>query len=295
MNVKKIVITGGTGFIGQELQSRFLRNGYKLIIVSRKAGDVQWSDTQGLIDSFNGADFVLNLAGKSVDCRFTEKNKAALLSTRIETTRRIGEIIELCSTPPLLWINASGASIYSETSIGANTEAAPVSGRSFMAEVARQWEAAMYSFKLPKTRQVALRISLVLGKSGGVLPIFRKLAKFLLAGATGSGKQKVSWVHIEDFYRILIHIMNTATIEGPVNCAAPNVVDNKEFMRAIRNSVGMPFGFPAPAFAIQLASPLIDVEPSLLLNSMWVEPAILLKTGFKFSYPEINSALGNLR
>jgi hypothetical protein len=292
--MKKVIIAGGTGFIGQELIHRFEQNGYKVLIISREAGNVLWSDKNELKSALNDADLVLNLAGKSVNCRFTEKNKEALLSSRIITTKQLGEAIANCQLPPKLWINASGASIYPSDSTEVNTEDSSTNGKSFMAEVARQWEQTFFSFKLSATRQIALRVTLVLGKSGGVFPIFKKLAQFGLGGSVGSGNQKMSWIHIDDLYNILLHLMAHPDIVGPVNCGAPHVPGNSEFMHSLRKTVGMPFGVPAPAFAIKFASPVIDIEPSLLLDSMWVKPSVLEKSGYQFKFSELNSALKDL-
>jgi uncharacterized protein (TIGR01777 family) len=292
--MKKIIIAGGTGFIGDELKRRFQVDGYQVLVISRNGGDLRWSDQQAIIAALEDADLLLNLAGKSVNCRFTEKNKEALMSSRIATTRQLGEALLQCRNAPALWINASGASIYPADSQRANTEKDSIAGKSFMAEVARQWEKTLFSFNTKETRLVALRTSLVLGKSGGVYPVFRKLARFGLAGTIGNGSQKMSWIHIEDYYNMILHLLKHPEISGPVNCSAPHVPDNKTFMREVRRSISFPFGIPAPEFAIRLAAPVLDLEPSLLLDSMWVSPKVLLETGFQFKYVQLNDALRNL-
>jgi uncharacterized protein (TIGR01777 family) len=292
--MKKIIIAGGTGFIGDELKRRFQADGYQVLVISRNGGDLKWSDQPAIIAALESAELLLNLAGKSVNCRFTSKNKEALMSSRINTTRQLGEAIMQCRQAPALWINASGASIYPSDAQHANTESDSVDGKSFMAEVARRWEETFFSFKPKNTRLIALRTTLVLGNSGGVYPVFRKLAKFGLAGTIGSGLQKMSWIHIDDYYSIILHLIKHHEISGPVNCGAPHVPDNKTFMRELRKSTGFPLGIPAPAFAIRLASPLLDIEPSLLLDSMWVHPRVLLDSGYMFRYTQLHDALRSL-
>jgi uncharacterized protein len=292
--MKKIVLAGGTGFIGKKLRHDLVKAGYAVIIVSRSSGDVNWDNQTQLREALEGADVLINLAGKSVNCRFTEKNKKELISSRIATTTALGTAIQKCTTPPKLWINASGASIYNENATTPCKETCLPAGKSFMAELAREWEKTFHQFRNETTRQVALRITPVLGLGGGVFPIFKLLSKFGLAGTLGNGKQKMSWIHLEDLSRIIFHVIENSEIKGALNCSAPHIPDNQEFMRTVRKFSIFPFGIPAPAFLIRAASPIIDVDSSLLLNSMWVYPEKLLQSNFQFKYPTLTEAFKNL-
>lgn len=292
--MNNIIIAGGTGFVGEELSKRFRADGYRVLIVSRSSGDIRWSEKEKLQEALSSAALVLNLAGKSVNCRFTEANKKELLASRISSTEMIGEAVKSASKKTPLWINASGGAIYNEFSDKINIESSPTSGQSFMAEVARQWEKTFFSLAQNGTRQVALRISLVLGKSGGVYPIFRKLASIGAGGTQGSGDQKMSWIHIEDMYRMIRFIIDQNEISGPVNCAAPEATDNRHFMKALRASIRMPFGFPAFAWMIKIGTSIIGVDSSLVLNSLWMKPQKLIDSGFKFQFESLDKALKDL-
>jgi uncharacterized protein len=292
--MNNIIIAGGTGFVGEELSKRFRADGYRVLIVSRSSGDIQWSEKEKLQEAISNSALVLNLAGKSVNCRFTEANKKELLASRISSTQKIGEAIKSAQQKPPLWINASGGAIYNEYSNIINDESSPASGKSFMGEVARQWEKTFYSYSDLSTRLVALRISLVLGKSGGVYPIFRKLTSIGAGGTQGSGDQKMSWIHIEDMYHIIRYIMDHQEIKGPVNCAAPETTDNRSFMKAIRASIKIPFGFPAFEWMIRIGTSIIGVDASLVLNSLWMKPQKLLQAGFKFQFESLDKALKDL-
>lgn len=288
-----MVLAGGSGFIGRYLLSKF-RAQYEVIIVSRSKGDVQWTDEEGLVHALEGAEVVINLAGKSVDCRYSEKNKQAILQSRLKTTKAIGDALLQCQQPPLLWINSSTATIYRHSEDRPMTETDGEIGKGFSVDVAQQWEKAFFDFHLNNTRLVALRMAIVLGKRGGVMLPLQRLTKLGLGGKQGSGQQMFSWIHIEDLYQIILFLIKHQELEGVFNCAAPNPVTNEALMESIRNMLSVPIGLPAPEWLLKIGAMLIHTEPELILKSRWVLPRRLLEAGFKFRYPQLPDALKSL-
>jgi len=289
--MNKIVLAGGTGFLGKYLASKFEARGDKVVIISRSKGDVLWPDKAAIIKALEGADLVLNLAGKSVDCRYNEKSKRAILYSRIETTRLIGEAITACKQPPGLWINSSTATIYRHAEDRPMTEDGGEIGKGFSVDVAKAWEKTFFDFSLPFTRQVALRMAIVLGKEGGVMKPLKRLVKLGLGGKQGKGTQMFSWVHIEDVFRIILLAMEHKQMEGVVNCSSPNPVTNNVLMDSLRNALHVQIGLPAPEWLLKIGAVLIRTETELILKSRWVVPERLLGAGFRFSYPTLTSAL----
>ncbi|MCC6185734.1 MAG: TIGR01777 family protein [Chitinophagaceae bacterium] len=288
---QKVVIAGGTGFIGHFLNKKFTEDGYQVVIISRQKEHVSWQNNSSIVAALEGAAMLINLAGKPINTIFSPKNKAALISSRVDTTLALGNALLACKKPPSIWLNASGAHIYGTSDGKAHTEADPADHSFFPAIMAKEWEDALYETQLPNTRKVALRISIVLGKNGGVLQPFIMLAKLLLGGKQGSGRQKFSWVHLEDFYQIILFIATQKTIEGAVNICAPEVVDNAQLMRTLRKTMKVPFGIPAPAFGIKIGARIMGIEPDLILKSLSVFPQKLLAAGYTFRYPTLAMAM----
>lgn len=289
--LKKIIIAGGTGFLGQFLAEKFLGNNHEVIIIARKNGDVLWRDTEGLVNALNGADLVINLAGRSVNCRYNEANKNEIMRSRIETTQAIGEAILKCNQPPKLWINSSTATIYRHAEDRPMTEADGEIGTGFSVNVATKWEQTFFNFHLPQTRQVALRMAIVLGKGGGVMKPLTRLTKLGLGGKQGRGCQMFSWIHIEDIYRIILFQMEHQELQGVFNCSAPNPETNKQLMQSLRTVLHVPIGLPAPSWLLELGAIIIRTETELILKSRWVLPQRLLQAGFVFTYPSLQPAL----
>ncbi len=234
---------------------------------------------------------LINLAGKSVDCRYHKRNMEAIRRSRTETTRQLGELIGNCKRPPALWVNASTATIYRHAEDRPMTEAEGEIGTGFSVSVARDWEKTLFDFELPETRQIALRMAISLGKNGGVLKPVANLVRVGLGGRQGNGKQMISWVHVEDIYRVILFLQSDSALEGVINCSSPNPVDNASFMAAIRKSLGIPFGLPTPGWLLEIGAVLIRTETELILKSRWVLPDRLLKAGFTFKYPVLSGAL----
>lgn len=299
---KKIVIAGASGFIGGHLIDRLSRN-YTVVTLTRSpmkrmgvSASVVWDGkNQGdWAQVLDGAFAVINLSGKSVNCRFTEANKKAILDSRLDTTHAIGEAIEQCENPPSVWLNASGVSIYKESYDEPQSEASTETDNDFLADVTKQWEEACLS-AAPNTRKVVMRTAVVLGAKEGSFPMIERLARFFLGGRQGSGKQYFSWIHIEDYCSVVENVLlSDASVSGPVNMSAPQVVTNSEFMKAVRKGVGRPFGFPAPEFLLKIGARIIGTEPSLVLKSTYVIPAVLIEKKAKFSFPEIDAAIRDL-
>ena len=288
---KKIILAGGTGFTGKYFEKQFRDIGYEVIIISRQPGHVQWNDAEAIKNAIDNSEMLLNLAGKSVDCRYTAKNKYEILKSRTETTKLLGEIILQCNAPPPLWINSSTATIYRHAEDRPMTESSGEIGKGFSVEVAKSWEESFFSFQLPKTRQVALRMAIVLGKNGGVIIPFRNLVKFGLGGIQGNGKQMFSWIHIEDLYNIILFIQSHQELNGVFNCSSPNPINNKTLMQAFRDELHRKFGLPSPKFLLKIGAAIIGTETELVLKSRWVVPEKLLAEGFVFKYPQIEDAL----
>ena len=288
---KKVVIAGGTGFIGNYLSQRFKDDGYEVVIISRQKNHVQWQNAEGIMAALEGAEMLINLAGKPINTRFTEQNKAELVGSRVHTTELLGKALQQCIQPPSIWLNASGAHIYGTSDQKEHTEKDQLDHAFFPAIMAKKWEDALYKYELANTRTVALRISIVLGKGGGVLQPFVQLTKWFLGGQQGSGRQIFSWIHLEDFYQIIRFAAAHEHIEGALNICSPEPVANAVLMRALRKALHRPFGFPAPAFGIKIGAAILGIEPDLILKSLSVYPQKLIDAGYKFTYPKLDSAL----
>ncbi|MEO6916180.1 MAG: TIGR01777 family oxidoreductase, partial [Chitinophagaceae bacterium] len=211
---RKIIIAGGTGFIGTYLANGFKNLGDTVIIISRKNRDIHWEQSTEIKSALENSDILINLAGKSVDCRYTEKNKKEIMLSRTETTKALGEAAQKCKVPPKLWINSSTATIYRHAEDREMNEESGEIGTGFSVEVAKNWEYSFFSFDLPKTRQVALRMAIVLGKGGGVIKPFMNLVRFGLGGRQGNGKQMFSWLHIEDLFQIILFLEEKQELTG---------------------------------------------------------------------------------
>lgn len=299
--MEKVIVAGANGFIGRHLVP-LLTEEYEVVTLTRRteeisgARNVLW-DGKTMGDwskELDGAFAVINLSGKSVNCRHNEKNKAAILSSRVNTTSIVGEAIEACENPPKVWINSSGVSIYQESYDHPHDETAIHFDDDFLAEVTKEWEASCLKYA-PNTRKVLMRTSVILGLEDGSYPLIAKLTKLFAGGKQGSGKQYFPWMHIQDFCAITKDVLlKNEAISGPVNMCAPHMITNKEFMRAMRKSLNRPFGFPAPSFLLKIGSAIIGTEASLVLKSSYVKPLVLEVNNATFQFAKIHSALADL-
>ena len=289
--MKKVIIAGASGFVGTYLAKRYKSLSYEVITISRHHADITWEDISGIKEALEDADLLINLAGKSVNCRYNETNKAEIFSSRTETTETLGNAILQCQNPPKLWINASTATIYRHAIDRPMTEKNGEIGTGFSVEVAQKWEKSFFDFQFQNTRQVALRMAIVLGEDGGVITPFENLVKFGLGGKQGNGKQMFSWIHIEDIFQIIQFLESEKDIKGVINCSAPDPVTNEDFMRTFRKVKKIPLGLPSPTWLLKMGAFLIGTETELLLKSRWVLPERLLEENFVFQFPTIEEAL----
>ncbi len=295
----KIIITAGTGFLGKNLEKYFTEKGHQVYILTRnpkRKNEIFWDaktlgEWKGVLEN---ADVIINLAGKSVDCRYTEKNKQEIYSSRINSTRILQQAIDQCTHKPKIWLNASSATIYVHSEKNVNTEENGIIGDDFSMNICKSWENEFSKSETENVRKVALRTSIVLGNIGGAFPKLKMLTKFGLGGKQGRGNQKVSWIHIQDFCRAVEFIINDENIFGKINITAPNPLANQEFMKSLRKEMKVPFGLNAPVWQLEIASIFLKTETELLLKSRNVYPEKLLKDGFQFLFPDVESAFHNL-
>ncbi|WP_298518794.1 TIGR01777 family oxidoreductase [uncultured Kordia sp.] len=298
--MKKMVIAGGSGFLGQSLIAYFLTKNYEIIVLSRnakKTGNnklryVAWNaKTLDIwMTELEGAAVLINLTGKSVDCRYNEKNKAEILNSRVNSTKVLGKAIQACAVPPKVWMNSSTATIYEHSLDRKMTEENGIIGNDFSMNVAKSWEKAFYSCNTPKTHKIALRTSIVLGKNGGAFIPLKNLVKFGLGGTQGNGKQKVSWIHEHDFCRAVAFLLEKQ-VSGVFNITAPNPIPNKSFMKTIRKVMNVPFGLFQPKWLLKFGARIIKTEAELILKSRFVIPEKLVAAGFQFQYPTAEKAI----
>ncbi|MBX0356992.1 TIGR01777 family oxidoreductase [Halobacillus sp. Nhm2S1] len=289
--MKKVVLAGGTGFIGEYFQKRFKDLGYEVKVISRRKGFIHWEDQELIVKAIDGADILINLAGKSVNCRYNAKNKNEIMISRVVTTNILGEAVQKCDHPPEVWLNSSTATIYRHAEDRPMTEEQGEIGTGFSVDVATNWEENFFAFRTPDTRKAALRTAIVLGEEGGVMTPYKNLVRFGLGGPQGSGKQMFSWIHVEDLFRICLFLKENQKLEGVFNCSAPSPVTNEELMRLLREKADRSFGLPAPKWMLEIGSALIRTETELVLKSRWVIPQRLEEEGFTFQYPLLDQTL----
>ncbi len=295
---KTIIIAGGSGFLGQVLEAFFSKKGYRIKILTRKPkrhNEIYW-DAKNLGDwqyELENSEVLINLTGKSVDCRYTSKNKKEIYNSRIQSTRLLGMAVNSCNNPPKIWFNSSTATIYKNSLKQEMTEETGVIGDDFSMNIAKSWEKAFNEIIIPKTRKVILRTAIVLGKKGGALIPLKRLAKFGLGGKQASGKQKVSWIHEIDFARAIQYIIEN-NLKGTFNLSVPKPTNNLILMKTLRKIIKSPFGINHPIWLIKLGAFLIGTESELVLKSRNVIPERLLTNNFKFLYKDIDIAMRDL-
>ncbi len=286
-------MAGGTGFVGQDFAQRFKKLGYEVLIISRQPGHIAWEDSDGIRQALEGAEMLINLAGKSVNCRYTNENRRIILESRTSTTRILGESILECDLPPELWINSSTATIYRHAEDRPMTEKEGEIGSGFSVDVAKAWEQAFFEFSLPSTRQIALRIAIVLGK-GGVMEPLTNLVRFGLGGSQGPGTQQFSWIHIEDLFRMVLYLQQHPELEGVFNASSPHPVTNRQLMESLRRHMGVRIGLPSPRWMLEVGARFIRTETELVLKSRWVIPERIEQEGFTFKHDTLDTALDEI-
>jgi uncharacterized protein (TIGR01777 family) len=306
-----IIIPGGSGQIGTVLASAFHADGHHVVVLSRRHDNRPWpvvtwdGATLGAwSDALDGADVVINLAGRSVNCRYTARHRREILDSRLESTRVLGEAIARAQRPPRVWLQASTATIYahrydapndeSSGTIGGREPGAPDSWN-FSIEVATAWERAFNDAATPHTRKIALRSAMVMSPDrGGTFDTLLALVRRGLGGQAGDGRQFMSWIHDHDFIRAMRWLIDRDDIEGIVNIASPHPLPNADFMRELRRAAGVPVGLPASTWMLEVGAVFMRTETELILKSRRVVPGRLRTSGFVFDCPHWPDAARNL-
>lgn len=299
----RVVIAGGSGFLGKAL-ARFLESeGYEVVVLTRDPRSYRGSgravawDGRSLDDSWavllEGATALVNLAGRAVDCRRTRKNGEEILESRVRSCEVLGEALRRVYRPPQVWVQATSLAIYGDAGDRVCLEWAHVP-EGFPSEVCVAWEEALGRSIRPEMRWAALRIGFVLGRDGGALPTLAKIAELGFGGPIGSGRQWVSWIHIDDMMRIFLEAIRNPAIRGICNATGLQPVTNAEFMETLRRTLGVPLALPTPGWLVRMAAPIIGTDPDLALNGRRGLPCRIHGTGFRFRYHELGDALADL-
>ncbi|HEX5082858.1 MAG TPA: TIGR01777 family oxidoreductase [Blastocatellia bacterium] len=298
----KVVIPGGSGQVGTILAGAFHRSGHEVVILSRRPARAAWRVVEWDGQTFGdwttvieGADVVINLAGHSVNCRYTAENRRLIKESRVKSARVIGDAIARSRRPPRVWLQASTATIYAHSHDAPNDEATGVLGGSepgapdawrFSIDVATSWEREVNEAATPYTRKVLMRSAMTMSPHReGAFDTLLTLVMCGLGGSAGNGRQYVSWIHDQDFVRAVYWLIERDEIEGPVNVAAPNPIPNCEFMRALRAAAGISFGLPATPLMLELGAFFLGTETELVLKSRRVIPGVLAESKFNFQFP----------
>ncbi|MEI9865557.1 MAG: TIGR01777 family oxidoreductase [Limisphaerales bacterium] len=302
MKLKRILLAGGSGFIGRALAKALVARGYEVIILTRTPRhdtgfrEVEWSGAHigEWIQHLNGAEAIVNLTGRNVNCPHTKENLLEILESRVNSVRAIANSYPHIKKVPRVWVQASAVGFYGDTGETLCDEDSPV-GDDTLADICKQWEDAFNSADTPKTRHVCLRIGFVLGNDGGTLPVLTKLTKWFLGGTAGKGKQYISWIHIADLVQMFIAAIERDDLTGKYNAVGASPMTNAEFMTELRHALRRPWSPPVPKFAIRLGAKKMKSEPSLVLASQCCAPIRFLEAGFEYEFPKLRPALENLR
>ena len=301
------MLAGGNGFLGDLLSREFQARGFEIVVLSRRPLESTATIRQVAWDGrepgewsrwLDGARAVINLSGRSVNCRYNARNRELIMRSRTDSTRAIGRAICQLAHPPAAWFNASTATIYKHSldrpmdEISGEMDSTPSARDAFSVDVARAWEAAFAEASTPATRKVALRISMVLGtRTGSVFGVLRNLTKLGLGGSMAGGKQYVSWVHETDFRRAILWLLDHDDLSGPFNLTSPNPVPNRELMQTFRKVGHVPVGMPATRWMLEIGAFFMRTESELMLKSRRAVPRRLLECGFEFRFPQLQGAL----
>jgi len=298
----RIVLAGGSGFIGQSLSPFLLSKNYEVIVLTRAGSDdrgavrnVHWDGKtlDAWLESVNGAFAVVNLTGRSINCRHTPENRREIIDSRVNSVRVLGQAIARCAQPPKAFVQIAGVGIYGDKGNRICDETASP-GDDFVTKVCEKWEAAFDSIDAPNTRKVLLRLGVVLGPNGGFLGLLGRLTRWFLGGQVGNGRQYISWIHITDLSRMVSASIENWELTGVFNATSPNPVTNAELMRELRRALHRPWSPPVPEFAVRIGSWLMGTEASLALVSQRCVPKRFLEKHFAFEFPEQREALANI-
>jgi len=307
----KIVIPGGSGQVGTILARAFLKDGHEVVVLNRHQSSQPWRtvlwDGVTLGDwakELDGCDVVINLAGRSVNCRYNAANRKEILDSRVKSTQVVGQASALAERQPRVWLQMSTATIYAHRYDAPNDEMTGLIGGTepdvpetwrFSIDVAQAWERTFHEAQVDRTRKIALRTAMVMSPdAGGVFDTLLKLVKMGLGGKAGDGRQFVSWIHHEDFVRAIVWLIEHEDVSGAVNLAAPNPLPNAEFMRELRKASGVPFGLPATKWMLELGAIFMQTETELILKNRRVVPGRMLEQGFLFRFPFWRNAVEDI-
>lgn len=300
--MNKLVIAAGTGFLGNVIIDHFQQKCTEIIVLTRGKSRqesniyyVHWNAKSlgGWETALENADVLINMAGKSVDCRYNEKNKKEILLSRINSTKILNKAVLQCQNPPKHWLNSSTATIYLHSEDKQMDEYTGEIGNDFSMNVAQSWEKTFFKTETPQTKKTALRTSIVLGKKGGAFPPIKNLVKMGFGGKQGNGNQFISWIHEKDFARAIDFIIEKE-ITGKVNLVSPEPVQNKTFMKTLRKEMKIPFGTPLGKRMLAFGAKIIGTETELVLKSRNVIPKRLQENGFSFTYEKAKKAFEDL-
>lgn len=298
----KIVIPGGSGQVGTILARAFVKDGHEVVVLSRSARKADWVvakwDAETLGDwakEFENADVVINLAGRSVNCRYTKENRRQIIESRVRSTKVVGEAIAKATNPPRVWLQASTATIYAHRFDAPNDELTGIIGGNepdapdtwnFSIDVAKAWEQAANDADTTRTRKVLLRSAMTMSADkDGIFDVLLGLVRRGLGGTSGSGRQYLSWIHHRDFTKAVYFLIEREELSGAVNLAAPEPLPNREFMRVLREAWGTRIGLPANELMLAVGAFFMQTETELVLKSRRVVPTRLLEAGFEFDFP----------
>lgn len=301
-NRKRIVLAGGSGFIGQSLAKELLARDHEVVVLTRTpreridgVREAGWDGQNigGWVKYLDGAAAVVNLAGRSVHCVHTPENIREIIGSRVNSVQAIAAAFNQIQNPPRVWAQASGIGFYGdcgERLCDENTATGPDN----LSRICRQWEDAFNSVEMPETRRAVLRIGVVLGNGGGGLPVMARLTKCFLGGTAGSGRQYFSWIHIADLRRMFIESIEDGNMSGVFNAVAPNPARNADFMRELRRALHRPWSPPAPEWVVRIGAKFMKTEPAFALTSCRCVPKRFLDAGFQFQFPELRGALADI-
>ena len=298
----RIVLAGGSGFIGQSLSPPLVSKNYEIVVLTRgksnhhgRIREAHWDGKKlGEWTQFvNGALGLVNLTGRSINTRHTPEHRREIIDSRVDSVRILGEAIGRCMQPPKVFVQLAGVGIYGDKG-GRICDETTAPGDDFVSEVCEKWETAFDSVDSPNTRKVLLRLGVVLGRNGGFLHVLSRLTRWFLGGQVGEGRQYISWIHIADLSRMILQAIDQEQLTGVFNATAPNPVTNAEFMRVLRCALHRPWSPPVPEFAARIGSWLMGTEASLALVSQRCVPKRFLEKNFEFEFPNLREALANI-